>query len=169
MSDRHLHTNGFSQLSFCSLLHYPWRQQSENDSAGQWLQEHLKTWLFVITTCFYILICTQNWLVPYSFNPFLTWVCKFSSQVFVEWTAHRLGTHFTAIQAEQWKLSQNSYLPRYFLLVEQQILNVQMDEKLAANQADHLAALKCYKDKSIQLFELHHSSQSKANTSSCQQ
>jgi len=26
-----------------------------------------------------------------------------------------------------------------------------MDEKLAANQADHLAALKCYKDKLTQL------------------
>lgn len=43
--------------------------------------------------------------------------------------------------------------------MEQQIWDVQTDEKLAANQADHLAALKCYKDKLIQLFELHHSFQ----------
>lgn len=57
--------------------------------------------------------------------------------------------------------TQNSYLPRYFLLVEQLIQDVQTDEKLAANQADHLAALKCYKDKLIQLFDLHHSFQYK--------
>lgn len=34
-------------------------------------------------------------------------------------------------------------------------MDVQMDETLAANQADHLAVLKCYNDKLIQLFELH--------------